>query len=91
MKTKSSTQTIRRSVALSRELVEEVKSFAPHDLKGNFNRLVSVALQEFANQRKVKAFEQAMARMAADPSIRAECTAISREFLLTETDGLKND
>ena len=91
MKTKGSTRTIRRSVALSRELVQEVVASAPSNLKGNFNRLVSVALQNFANQRKAEAFEEAMARMASDPSIRAECTAISREFFQTEPDGLKND
>ena len=91
MKTKGASQTIRRSVALSRHLVEEVKTFAPPELKGNFNRLVTVALREFTTQRKGQAFEEAMARMAADPAIRAECTAISKEFLLTETDGLKND
>jgi hypothetical protein len=90
MKTKGSTRTIRRSVALSRELVEEVIASAPSNLKGNFNRLVSVALQNFTNQRKAEAFEGAMVRMAADPSIKAECSAMSREFLQTETDGLKN-
>jgi hypothetical protein len=71
--------------------VQEVETFAPSDLKGNFNRLVSVALQNFANQQKAEAFEEAMARMAADPSIKAECTAISREFVQTENDGLEND
>lgn len=91
MKTKAPSQTIRRSVALSRQLVKEVKIFAPPELKGNFNRLVTMALQEFATQRKEEAFEEAMARMAADPAIRVECAAISKEFLLTETDGLKND
>jgi len=91
MKSKGSTKTIRRSIALPRDLVEEVENFAPPELRTNFNRLVSVALQKFASQRKAEAFEEAMARMAADPSIRAECAAISREFLRTETDGLKND
>jgi len=91
MKTKGASQTIRRSVALSRHLVEEVKTFAPPELKGNFNRLVTVVLREFATQRKGEAFQEAMARMAADPAIRAECTAISKEFLPTEADGLKND
>jgi hypothetical protein len=91
MKRKGSTQTIRRSVALSRELVQEVEAFAPSDLKGNFNRLVSVALQKFASQQKAGAFEEAMARMAADPSIKVECTTILREFIQTENDGLKND
>jgi len=91
MKSRSSSRTIRRSIALPRELVQEVEAIAPLNLKGNFNRLVSVALQRFASQRKVEAFEEAMSRMAADPSIRAECAAISREFLPTESDGLKND
>ncbi len=91
MKRKRTARTIRRSIALSRELVQEVETFAPPDLKGNFNRLVSTALQTFANQRKAEAFEEAMARMSADPSIKAECAAISREFIQTENDGLKND
>jgi len=91
MKAKGSTRTIRRSIALPRELVQEVEAIAPFNLKGNFNRLVSVALQRFASQRRAEAFEEAMSRMAADPSIRAECAAISREFLTTESDGLKND
>lgn len=91
MKRKGSAQTIRRSVALPRELVQEVETFAPSDLKGNFNRLVSVALRKFADQRKTEAFEEAMARMAIDPSIKAECAAISREFVQTENDGLKDD
>ena len=91
MKAKGSTRTIRRSIALPRELVQEVEAIAPSNLKGNFNRLVSVALQRFASQRKAEAFEEAMSRMAADPSIRAECAAISKEFFPTESDGLKND
>ncbi len=91
MKRKGSAQTIRRSVALPRELVREVETFAPSDLKGNFNRLVSVALQKFADQRKTEAFEEAMARMATDPSIKAECATIAREFVQTENDGLKDD
>jgi hypothetical protein len=91
MRAKGSTRIIRRSIALPRELVQEVEAIAPFNLKGNFNRLVSVALQRFASQRKAEAFEEAMGRMAADPSIRAECAAISKEFLRAESDGLKND
>jgi hypothetical protein len=91
MKTKSSTRTIRRSIALPRELVEEVHTLAPPELKTNFNRLVSVALQKFASERKEEVFEEAMARMASDPAIRAECVAISKKFIRTEADGLKND
>jgi hypothetical protein len=91
MKTKTSPKTIRRSVALSRQLVEEVSALAPQDLRQNFNRLVAVALQEFAARQTTRTFEEAMAQMAADPAIRAECAAISRDFATTEADGLKDD
>lgn len=92
MKTRSkpATRTIRRSVALPRQLVEDVSALAPPELRQNLNRLVTVALQEFAAQRTARAFEEAMARMAADPAIRAECAAISRDFAATEADGLRN-
>jgi hypothetical protein len=91
MKGKIPPKTVRRSVALSRRLVEEVKAAAPPELRENFNRLVTMALQEFAAKRKERAFEEAMARMAADPAIQAECASISKEFATAETDGLKND
>lgn len=91
MKTKVPTRTVRRSVALSRQLVEEVSRLAPPELRQNLNRLVSVALQQFAAQRKARAFDEAMARMAADPAIRAECAAITRDFSATEADGLFPD
>jgi hypothetical protein len=91
MKLKEQTQTIRRSIALSRQLIEEVETIAPPELKGNFNRLMAVALKEFAIRRKEKTFEEAMAQMAADPAIRSENIAISKDFTHTETDGLKND
>ena len=91
MKTKTSPKTIRRSVALSRQLVEEVSALAPQDLRQNFNRLVAVALREFAARQTARTFEEAMAQMAADPAIRAECAAISRDFATAEADGLKDD
>lgn len=91
MKIKTSAKTIRRSVALSRQLVKEVTTVAPPELRQNLNRLVVVALQEFAARRKTRAFEEAMAQMAADPAIKAECAAISRDFAIAEADGLRND
>lgn len=91
MKSKIHPKTVRRSVALSHRLVEEVKAAAPPEIRENLNRLVTVALQEFAARRKERAFEEAMAQMAADPAIRAECAVISKEFAVAETDGLKND
>ena len=91
MKTKVSPKTVRRSVALSRQLVEEASALAPPELRQNLNRLVTVALQEFATQQQARAFEEAIAKMATDPAIRAECAAISRDFAITEADGLKDD
>lgn len=91
MKRKIHPKTVRRSVALSHQLVEEVKAAAPPEIRENLNRLVTVALQEFAAKRKERAFEDAMAQMAADPAIQAECESISKEFASAETDGLKND
>lgn len=91
MKNKALPKTIRWSVALSRQLVEEVSPLAPPELRQNLNRLVTVALQQFAEQRRARAFEEAMGRMAADPAIRAECRAIARDFAITEADGLRDD
>lgn len=89
--TKVTRNTIRRSVALSRRLVEDVRSVAPPDLRQNLNRLVTVALQEFAARRKARAFEEAMARMARDPAIQAECASIARQFSGADADGLRRD
>jgi hypothetical protein len=72
-------------------LVEEVTAAAPPDSRHNLNRLVVTALQEYVAARKAQAFEAAMAQMAADPAIRKECAAISREFAAAETDGLRDD
>ncbi|MBI2360438.1 MAG: hypothetical protein HYV04_16305 [Deltaproteobacteria bacterium] len=91
MKAKTYPKTVRRSVALPRQLVDEVKAAAPPELRENLNRLVTIALQEYAAKRKERAFEEVMAQMAADSAIRAECAAISKEFAVAETDGLKND
>jgi hypothetical protein len=89
MAKKALAKTVRRSVALPRRVVEEVTAVAPEELKGNLNRLVTVALEEFTRSRKARAFEEAMARMGADPAIRAECRAIAREFESAEADGLR--
>ncbi|MFQ5779979.1 MAG: hypothetical protein ACE5HN_04235 [Nitrospiria bacterium] len=91
MQTKVPSKTVRRSVALPRELVDEVSVIAPPELRQNFNRLVTVALQAFASRQKARAFEKAMAQMAADPAIHSECIAISKDFAIAEADGLKGD
>ena len=91
MKMKMSPRTVRRSVALSRKLIDELNAVAPPELRQNWNRLVTVALQAFAKQQRERAFEEAMVQMAADPAIRAEGRAISKQFSVAEGDGLKGD
>jgi len=82
-------QTIRRSVALPRRLVAEAANVAPAEAKSNFNRLVTIALRDYAAAHRARTFEQTMADMAADPAIRAESTAIQQEYRATESDGLQ--
>jgi len=78
-------------VALPRNLIDEVTAVAPPELGHNLNRLVTVALQEFAAKRRMRAFEKTMAQMATDPAIRSECASVEREFSKTEADGLSHD
>jgi hypothetical protein len=91
MKAKKRSQTVRRSVALPKSLVDEVTALAPPEARKNLNRLVTVALKDFAAKQKALAFEEAMARMATDPAIRSEDASIFREFRVCESDGLKDD
>ncbi len=81
-------KTVRRSVALPRQLVEEASAVAPPELGQNLNRLVTVALQEFAARQKARTFEDAMAQMGVDPAIQIECAAIERDLRIAEGDGL---
>jgi hypothetical protein len=91
MKTQAKPKTVRRSVALPRQLVEEASALAPPELRQNLNRLVTVALRDFAARQKARAFEEAMARMARDPDIRKALSTITEDFATTESDGLKDD
>ena len=75
-------KTIRRSVALP--------GLAPAELASNWNRLVTVALREYAARRRALAFESQMAAMAADEGIQGECANIAREFSVAEMDGLRH-
>ena len=90
MKSRTGPRTIRRSVAISSALAREAASLAPPELRDNFNRLVVVAIEEFAARRKARAFEDSMTRMAADPAIQTESRAILGEFSAAEMDGLKS-
>lgn len=66
-------KTIRRSIALPSELVEELRTVAPPGLQDNFNRLFNFILTDFTRRQKKYQFETAMAEMADDPSIRDMC------------------
>ena len=90
MKHSSQARTIRRSVALPGALVEELSALAPAELAGNWNRLVTVALLEYAARRRALAFEAQMAAMAADPGVQRECAIIAQEFAVADLDGLRN-
>jgi len=50
-----------------------------------------VAHKKLRAKRNGRAFEQAMARMATDPAIQAECAVIAKDFRIAETDGLKQN
>lgn len=83
-------KTVRRSVALPRNLLTEAQACARPELKSNVNRLVTIALMEFVENRKRFQFEEAMAQMAADPQIKQEIRQINKDFIASELDGLAN-
>lgn len=85
------TATIRRSVALPRDLVEDARAAAPPELRDNLNGLVVVSLREFVARGRARAFEREMDEMGADPEIQAECVRIAADFAGTEEDGLGDD
>ncbi|MGA2772449.1 MAG: hypothetical protein ABSG26_16675 [Bryobacteraceae bacterium] len=90
MKRHKPATTIRRSVALPSALIGELDSVAPPELRTNLNRLVILSLQEYISRRRRQEFDRAVAAMAEDPQIQAECAAIARDFAATEMDGLGN-
>ena len=88
LKAKRSSNVVRRSVALPKDIVEEAAKLAPPELKGNWNRLVRTALEQFIIQRKRRRFAESMAEMARDPQAMALNRRISDEFSVTDGDGL---
>ena len=91
MKRRPPTTTLRRSVALPSALIGELNSVAPPELRTNLNRLVILSLQEYVSRPRQQEFDNAVAAMAQDPQVQAECAAIARDFALAEMDGLRND
>ena len=91
MKRRPPATTLRRSVALPTALIGELDSVAPPELRANFNRLVILSLREYVARRRRQEFDSAVAAMAEDPQVQAECAAITRDFAAAEMDGLGND
>jgi hypothetical protein len=91
MRSENASPIVRRSFALPKSLLDEITALAPAHARKNLNRLVTVALRDYAARQKERAFEEAMAKMATDPAIRGENASISREFRVGERDGLKDD
>ena len=51
-------RSIRRSIALPPKLVEEALNQAPEYIRGNFNRLVILSLQQYIASRKAIAIAE---------------------------------
>lgn len=84
-------KTIRRSFALPRKLIDEAVTMSTKAEKANLNKLVTIALQEYIDNRKRREFETAMQAMGNDPEVLRECQGIERDFAQTEMDGLPRD
>lgn len=82
---------VRRSFALPRHVVAAATAAAPAELQANLNRLVTVALQEYAATRQQQAFEAAMAAMAGDPALTRASADLLDAFRAAEADGLPHD
>ena len=80
--------TVRRSIALPRKLVEDAKSVAPRSIKKTLIDWSWWPWRIFPRARRKQTFEEAMKRMGGDPEISAQCQTIVRGFGETEGDGL---
>ncbi len=83
-------KTVRRSVALPADLVDEALRSTPSEERPSFNRLVRRLLEEHISKHKAASFAADMARMAADAAIRRESSAIATELAVAEGDGLED-
>jgi hypothetical protein len=88
LKTKRGSSVVRRSFALPKLVLEEAARLAPPELRGNWNRLVRTALEQFIIQRKRRRFAEGMAEMAKDPQALEVNRRISEEFAAAERDGI---
>lgn len=84
----SPSPTIRRSVALPADLVDEALKATPADERPSFNALVRRLLEDYVRARRARAFAAAMEEMAHDPAIVRESAAINDELSTADDDGL---
>ena len=87
----ANSRVVRRSFALPRHIVTAATAVAPAELQTNLNRLVTTALEEYTVARRQRAFEAAMAAMAADPAVTRVSADLLTVFRTTEADGLPDD
>ena len=81
-------KSVRRSFVIPSKLIDEVLSLDAADKTMNLNKLVTIALQEYVDNKKRREFEKSMLAMGTDPDILRECASINEDFTATETDGL---
>lgn len=79
--------TLRRSVSIPQDLLEELFAVVTAAERENFNRLILTAVREFVATRRARTLTASIAEMVADPDIQRECKAIEREFAAVEADG----
>lgn len=88
LKPKRMSSVVRRSFALPKQILEEAAKLAPPELRGNWNRLVRTALEQFIIHRKRQRFAEGMAEMAKDPQAMAIDRRISEDFSVADADGI---
>ncbi len=74
---------------MPRKLVDEALSVSTKTESPNLNKLVTIALEEYIENKRRKKFEEQMVEMGCDPQILQECSAINTDFASTELDGLR--
>ena len=85
-----SKKSVRRSVVIPAGVAEEAAKYASREMKGNFNRLVVTALEEFSQRHREEALTRELGAMASDKALRRECRKIEREFAHSSSDGLED-
>lgn len=81
-------EVVHRSFTLDGTLVKKARRVIPPAVADNLNRMVTVALTELVARYERAAFDEQVARMAADPAICREARRIAKDFGTADSDGL---